>query len=145
MLPLTPGRVFFPRLVFGEEHVTKSKGAFWAPGCRRDGAAYTMYLWTDDRPFRICWCWCCCCCFLLFSTIALLRAIPTLTYCFDILSGIRVQAWPTASGADVVMLGSRRAPQNPELAEARGREGRPGGRRRTRSRGRRRSCTFVKI
>jgi hypothetical protein len=25
---------------------------------------------------------------LLFSTIALLRAIPTLTYCFDILSGI---------------------------------------------------------
>jgi len=40
MLPLTPGRVFFPRLVFGEEHVTKSKGAFWAPGCPRDGAAY---------------------------------------------------------------------------------------------------------
>lgn len=39
-----PGRVFFPRLVFGEEHVTKSKGAFWALGCRREGAAYTVPL-----------------------------------------------------------------------------------------------------
>ena len=76
---------------------------------------------------------------LTYSKLLLLRVIPALTYCFDILFdtlfgilsdiytgvahsirswryGVRVQAWPTASGAGDVLFGSRRGRQHPELA-----------------------------
>ena len=60
---------------------------------------------------------------------------------------VRAQAWTTAPGDGDMVFRSRRGPLHPKIATWLGGEGGRGRRRRTRGerRGRRRSCTFVKI